>query len=100
MKNTVFFLFYLLFCENFLAPLITHERRANGAFPNAVGVVRSASNYNIVTGENPMADYTLVESDALMKSTETLAVDTGTVRVSESHHRSTLTKTKTTRWCP
>ena len=42
----------------------------------------------------------LVGSDALMKATETLANGTGTDRVSESHHRSTLTMSKTTRWCP
>jgi hypothetical protein len=33
---------------------------------------------------------TLVECDTTMQITETLAVDTGTVRDSESHHRSTL----------
>ncbi len=71
--------------------------RGGGRMPTAP---KSNHMYHIVTGKNPMADYTLVESDAQMKSTETLAIDTGADRVSESHHRSTLTKTKNTRWCP
>ena len=34
--------------------------------------------------------YALVECDSLMQTTESLAVDTGTVQDSEPHHRSTL----------